>query len=478
MTYDVVIAGAGPVGLFLAAELRRRGCTCLIVERNVGPSKHSKALGVMPRTLESLALGGIDSLAALANPVRRFALHSRSGTALVRFDGLPTPYPYVAIVPQSTTESVLAEAVRSRGAEIRYGVTLSWFREENSRVVVDVRAADGTNERHSASYLVGCDGAHSTVRELTDIPFVGEAYPEGAILADLPMRTSLPLDQAELYLRNDGLLTMFPISRDVRRIVVVFSGGVKQEMTRAWFQEQLDTRGVPATLDEPLWVSAFHVHRRRANVFAKGRVFLAGDAAHIHSPAGGQGMNTGLGDAFNLAWKIAWVCKGRASAGLLATYECERLPIALSVLRTTNTLTQAIGNAHAFCAMSREIASSLVVSLPFVQHRLTRRLAGLDLEYPRGPLTRGRGMWAPSLFVEKAAELSAILVDQFAIVAEARADRTLPDRSDVFRVAAQGRERVCLVRPDGYVAYRADVTDWSRSFDEIDTWREGALRRN
>jgi 2-polyprenyl-6-methoxyphenol hydroxylase-like FAD-dependent oxidoreductase len=374
---DVLIAGAGPVGLYLAAELARRGCACTIIERATVPSTHSKALAVMPGTMELFERSGIArAFEGAANRIDGVRFVTPRSSALVPFSAIASRYNYVSILPQWKTEEILRAHLRTYGADVCYSRELVDVELTGGGAIASIRMADGVQRLH-ARYVVGCDGVYSTVRERTAIPFTGGSYPGRALLADALLETSVPENEARVHAYAAGVVTMFPIDARLRRIVVIAPG--EQLPDRAdprWLQERAQRAGYTGVrVEKVVWSNAFVVHRRIAAAMRRGNVLLAGDSVHTHSPVGGQGMNIGLHDACNLAAKLGAVLRGEEPEALLDAYERERLPVARAVLRRTDMLTRALLHPHPALRMAREMLAPALVRMPVVYTPVIRALA-------------------------------------------------------------------------------------------------------
>jgi 2-polyprenyl-6-methoxyphenol hydroxylase-like FAD-dependent oxidoreductase len=339
---DVLVVGAGPTGLALAAQLCAHGARLRIVDRSLDRVHESRALAIQPRTLEALAGFGVtDALVARGNPAMRLRWHLPGRTVPIRlFDtGLSdTAYPFLLFLSQSETERVLAEHLAARDIPIERGTELVGLEAKDSYVVCRLRGGDGAQETVEARYVVGCDGAHSTVRAEAGIGFEGYAYPQTFLLADLEV-DGLETGAVHTYMTGTGMLLFFPLGSPAtwRMLAMRPPRGPDAEVTLPLLQEitgRYTDDGL--VLRDPAWMTDFRLHNRGATHYRAGRCFLAGDAAHIHSPAGAQGMNTGIQDALNLGWKLALVCRGAAPEELLETYETERAPVGRVVRRFTD----------------------------------------------------------------------------------------------------------------------------------------------
>lgn len=374
---ETLVVGAGPVGLFLAAELQRRGRECLLIERACAPSAHSKALALMPGTLELFERAGLaGAFVRESNRVDGVRFVTSRRAAFVPFGSIASTYNFVSILPQWKTQRLLESRLRELGGKVAYGHTLVRLQDRGEGADADIDGTGGVRTVR-ARYVVGCDGVWSTVREQSGIAFEGACYPGTALLADVRVRTAVPVNEARVHVHRSGIVTMFPMSDTLRRIVVIAPReDLPERAARGWLQERLRSAGYDhAEIQEICWSNAFRVQRRIASRMRRGNVFLAGDSAHTQSPVGGQGMNVGLHDAFSLAEKLVSVQSGRAGAWLLDRYEHERLPVAGAVLRRTDLLTRALAHPHPLLRVTREIAAPALAGLPFVYGPMIRRLA-------------------------------------------------------------------------------------------------------
>ena len=342
---DVLIVGAGPTGLTLAAQLARYRTSFRIVDRQLDRVHESRALAVQPRTLEVLAgLGVSEEMIERGNRAVHVQMHFGRRTVPVQlFDvGLDdTAYPYLLFLAQAETERILGAYVASRGGRLERGVELTELVQTDRAVSCRLRHRDGRTEVLNARYVVGCDGAHSAVRELAGIAFEGSAYPQTFVLADLEADGIEP-GSAHAFIAANGILFFFPLGVPATWRLLAMrprtdAPTLERPVTLGEVQALVDAYVPnPVRVRDPVWMTNFRLHNRGAVRYRAGRVFLAGDAAHIHSPAGGQGMNTGIQDSVNLGWKLALVTKGFADPSLLDSYEPERAPVGRFVLRGTD----------------------------------------------------------------------------------------------------------------------------------------------
>jgi 2-polyprenyl-6-methoxyphenol hydroxylase-like FAD-dependent oxidoreductase len=345
MDTDVLVVGAGPTGLMLANQLGRRGVRARIVDRHAGPSLQTRALGVQARTLEIYShLGIVERALELGKRATGANIwaHGRLAARLPLGDiGRDlSPYPFLLILGQDDNEGLLGEALQHWGMAIAWNTELVGLVQEADQVIARLKEPDGTIREVTAAWVAGCDGARSAVRELSAIAFQGAPYEHVFFVADTQMTGPMVPDELNVYLWREGFHLFFPMrGTDHWRVV-----GIVPPALRGRDDLTLD-EVIPSIREEAgsglsfqgcSWFSTYRIHHRRAERFRDGRCFLLGDAAHIHSPVGAQGMNTGLQDAYNLGWKLALVVSGSAGAALLDSYEVERIPVAQRLLRTTD----------------------------------------------------------------------------------------------------------------------------------------------
>ncbi|GAA3609574.1 NAD(P)/FAD-dependent oxidoreductase [Nonomuraea rosea] len=373
---DVLVVGAGPVGLTAAVVLTRLGHEVVIVDGQAEGANTSRAAVVHSRTLELLEPYGVSAaLAARGVHTSRFTIRDRDRLLVpVPFDGLPTRYPYTLMISQADTEAYLLARLEELGGKVLRPARVTTIAQDDSGVTATLD--DGRELR--ASYLVGADGMHSLVREQSGIGFGGGTYAESFVLADVRLSGGVPSDEVILYFSPEGLVVVAPLPGGRYRIVATVDDAPK-EPDAAFVQRLLDTRGpeaVPAVVEEVVWGSRFRVHHRIADTYRDGRVLLAGDAAHVHSPAGGQGMNLGIEDAVALGEALAKVLDG-GSQDLLDGYAAARRPVAEKVVGLASRLT-ALATASAARRPLRNVVLGLAGRIPAVRRRLAWQLSGLD----------------------------------------------------------------------------------------------------
>ena len=379
LRYDVVIAGAGPVGLWLAGELQLAGVRTAVAERLETPSPHPKALGIQPSTLEVFAARGMEKqFLAEGIPMPRW--HFGMLASKLELAGLDTPYPFVLAFPQVRTEAILEERASELGATILRGREITGLVQDDDSVTVEL--ADGSTL--SGQYLVGADGSGSTVRRAAGIEFPGTDSTVFGYLGDVVLDDPPPMGTT--YFNRYGALLTSPIPGGLMRVSGYDAANQVPGRREVTLDELRATAiriaGTDFGMRDPHWLTRFGNATRHAANYRKGRVLLAGDAAHIHFPAGGVGLNTGIQDAMNLGWKLAARIQGRAGEELLDTYHDERHPLGAAVGEYTLAQTALItGTSPAGQAM-RSLFGNLIASQPEMSLALASRLTGLDVRYP------------------------------------------------------------------------------------------------
>jgi 2-polyprenyl-6-methoxyphenol hydroxylase-like FAD-dependent oxidoreductase len=377
---DVLIVGAGPVGLSLALKLALARVPFVLIDRQAAGENTSRAAVVFARTLQGLEeVGATEAMLAEGHRTPHFTVRDRSRVLLrVDFAELPTRYPFTLMIPQSDTERVLAARLQVLGGRVLRRHTLVDLTQDAETCVATIADAEGGTHRLAARYVVGTDGMHSTVRERAGIPFKGESYEHSFAQADVRMDWSLPLDQVMLFFSPEGLMVVAPLPHGRHRIVATMAQAPEHPGV-ADIQALMDARGPHegARVREVLWGTRFRVHRKLADTYRQGRVLLAGDAAHVHSPAGGQGMNTGILDALDLGDQLAAVIAGRAGEDALDGYVARRHAIAEHVLSLTDRLTRIATVQGGVGRALRNNAIALLNRIPAFGRALATDLAGL-----------------------------------------------------------------------------------------------------
>lgn len=371
---DVLIVGAGPAGLTLATALAARGANFMLIDRQAEGANTSRAAVVHAHTLEALEpLQVAGRLVERGVQAQRFTIRDRDRVLVpIGFDQLPTRYPYTLMVSQAVTESVLLERLRELGGQVLRPRVLTDLRQDANGATATLD--DGRHVR--ARYVVGTDGMHSTVREQAGIGFTGGSYGESFLLADVRLTGGVPHDEVILYFSPAGMVVVAPLPGGAHRIVATVANA-PEHPDAGYLQALLDARGPAserAVVREVLWGSRFRVHHRLADAYGAGRVLLAGDAAHVHSPAGGQGMNVGIVDAITLADALSQALAGNEAA--LDTYGTTRRPVAGQVIALADRLTR-MATARPALRAARNLLLRTLSRVPMVRRQLAWRLSGL-----------------------------------------------------------------------------------------------------
>jgi 2-polyprenyl-6-methoxyphenol hydroxylase-like FAD-dependent oxidoreductase len=485
-TCSVLVVGAGPTGLMLALWLARRGVDVRIGDKAARAGTTSRALVLHARTLEFYQqLGLADTMLAHARKFDgvRLWVHGRCRGEIVLGDigKGASPFPYMLILPQDVQERLLVEALRAVGVEVERSVELTGFVQRLDGVDATLRAADGSTRSCACAWLAGCDGAHSTVRHGLGVGFPGAQYAHLFYVADVDARGPVVNDKLDLALDSADFLAVFPlVGEDRARLIGTIDTAVEAEPPGGLGWDDV-SRGIlarlPIEVQQVNWFSTYHVHHRVAAQFREGRAFLLGDAAHIHSPVGGQGMNTGLGDAVNLAWKLAMVVQGRADARLLDTYAPERRAFALRLVATTDRAFTFVTRTGRLAAAMREHVVPTVLPrllrLDALRRLMFRTVSQIGIEYRASALSAGRAgalqggdrlPWTGDNYAPLAS--LAWQVHQYGSpadpgIAQACGALGLPLHVFAHESLAPGvpSGTSCLVRPDGYVGFADRAAD-------------------
>ena len=482
---DVLIVGAGPTGLFLALALVHHGVRILLVDRKEGPADHSRAMGVQARTLEFYRQFGLAE-AAIGLGIKAGNAHFKvNGREAATFSltemgkGL-SAYPFLLTLPQDVHERFLLDRLAKLGVTPRWGTSLTGFDQRADSIAARLVGPEATEELVSTRYLVGCDGGGSTTRQTLGIGFRGGTAEGRFYVADVDIGHES--SDVQVGIGTDTLNLMMPVRTSaVQRLIGVVPQALAERSDLGFEHVRADAERLQGiTVRTINWFSTYRVHHRVAERFRVGRAFIAGDAGHIHSPVGGQGMNTGLGDAMNLAWKLAEVIQGRARPGLLDTYEPERLAFARQLIATTDSAFGKMVNDGWWARLLRlEIAPRLV---NFLTHfggskgALFKAISQTRISYPQSVLSEGMTGGVKSgdrmPYVAALDNHASLLGAEWRLHVYGEAGKPLADRAgelgvaltvmpftDDVEAAGISRDAVYLLRPDGHVALALPLQD-------------------
>ncbi|WP_448005660.1 FAD-dependent monooxygenase [Agromyces bauzanensis] len=449
-TSDVIVVGAGPTGLLLAGDLAEAGVAVTVLERRRDESNLTRAFAVHARTLELLDMRGCaDELLTTGALVRRLALFGR---VRVDLSGLPGRFPFILITPQYQTERVLQARLDRLGVRVVHGAEVAGVDQDDAGATVTLQ--DGSTMR--ARYVVGADGSRSAVRRAVGQPFPGRAVLRSIMLADVRLAEP-PADVLTVNGVRDGFAFVAPFGDGYHRIFAWDRRRVVPEDLPLELEEVREiTRRAMGTdfgMHDPRWLSRFHSDERQVPQYRVGRVFLAGDAAHVHSPAGGQGMNVGLQDAANLGWKLAAVIRGDAPATLLDSYHAERHPVGAAVLRGSGGLIRLAMVKSRLGRGVRDVLAGAALSIPPLARRVTGEVSGLGVRYPApNGAAHDVGARMPDLALEGGGRLfEALRGGRHVLLSSGGEVQGALPPGTVLAVPAAPLPAPVLVRPDGYV---------------------------
>jgi 2-polyprenyl-6-methoxyphenol hydroxylase-like FAD-dependent oxidoreductase len=500
---DVLIVGAGPTGLMLANQLARRGLRPLIIERHPGPSLQTRALGVQARTLEIYAKMGLADqaieLGKRSNGAHMWSEGRHVGHVALNDAGdAATPYPYLLVLGQDDNERIMGEKLRESGVDVQWNTELLALEQHASYVVATLRHANGETQTVAAAWVAGCDGARSAVRTLSGIDFPGAPYEHVFFVADVEASGSMVPDEVNVYLRAEGFHLFFPMrGQNHWRIVGIVPPELREQAGldfAAVIPSLRGEAGANLSIKACSWFSTYRIHHRAAARFRDRRCFVLGDAAHVHSPVGAQGMNTGLQDAYNLAWKLALVIQGKADASLLDSYEAERQPVAQRLLDTTDRGFRLIVSDSPLAGLLRTQVLARIAAFAMNRRRVQRvafrTISQTGIHYRRSPLSAAAaklpksapqaGDRFPWMHLQldaggPAQDVFQALDDtRFNLLVFGQPPQTLPEMDGLLRVhtipvtagneAEQVRTHVprsafYLLRPDGHVGLCGQTLD-------------------
>lgn len=412
---DVLIVGAGPTGLMLACQLVRFGISFRIIDKEADLAKESRAIGIQAKSMEIFQnLGIVNEFLARSNSPKEGLLYFNSKLKFtLNFKDIQipgTPFSKVYALPQSETELILIDHLKKAQVYVEHQTELVSFIQNTDGIEADIKnTALNKNEKIQCRYLVGCDGAKSRVREVLNIPFEGGSYYQDFVLVDATIKNSFPKENFALFVNKKGILVHIPLQEKYSRLIIA---GIKKDPNAEDRPPSVDDIeefakqkiGISLELENPRWISRFHLHHRAVQHYQKERSFLAGDAAHIHSPVAGQGMNTGLQDATNLAWKLASVIKYHAPRELLETYQTERLRIGKILLKSTDRIFGLMTSKNPFIVFLRQYVLPNIISLfkgcKSTQKKIFCFMSELAIHYHINPFVMEYCQGADKLFLE------------------------------------------------------------------------------
>jgi 2-polyprenyl-6-methoxyphenol hydroxylase-like FAD-dependent oxidoreductase len=458
---DVVVVGAGPTGLMLAGDLAEAGVRVVLLERRARESNFARAFAVHARTLEELQIRGVaDELTAAGTTITGLRLYGRAVIDLTR---LPSSFNSLLITPQFRTEEVLTRRLERLGVSITRDAEVVGVTHDPTGVDICVRSSDGAERRYRSSYAVGADGIRSAVRAALGLPYPGRAVVRSLMLADVRL-TDPPEDVLSVNGVGDGFAFVAPFGDGWYRIFawnrlhqVDDSAPLELSEVREITRKAL---GTDFGMHDPRFLSRFHSDERQVPRYRVGRVFLAGDAAHCHSPAGGQGMNTGIQDAANLGWKLAAAVHGWGGEELLDSYHAERHPVGRQVLRSSGLLVRLALIRPRWARAIRNTVSRGLLGIPPISKRIAETISGIGVRYPapRGA-RRDVGTRAPDVVLRDGRRLYEVLRGgRFVLLGSGTAAVDPPRQVELAEQRDRMSDRWTLVRPDGYVGW-AGVPD-------------------
>ncbi|MEV6836863.1 FAD-dependent monooxygenase [Streptomyces sp. NPDC051133] len=466
-TGNIVIVGSGPTGLLLAGDLAAAGVPVTVVEKRPhGISNLSRAFVLHARTLEQLDARGLaDALESVGRPLDRLGLFGRLTVDLA---ALPSRFNHLLVLPQYEVEKVLEKRALDAGAEFRHETELTGLTQDADGVTVEVRGPEGETGTLRAAYVVGTDGMRSAVREAIGLPFPGRSVIRSVVLADVRLAEQPPA-LLTVNAVGDAFAFLAPFGDGYHRVIGWHRGRDVPDSEPLELAEVKEiTRlalGRDFGMHDARWMSRFHSDERQAPAYRAGRVFLAGDAAHVHTPAGGQGMNTGLQDAANLSWKLAAVVAGHADPGLLDSYQAERHPVGRAVLRSSGGIVRLAMAKRPWTLAARAALTRFLGAVGPARRAVAAQVTGIGYRYPapRGA-HRLTGARVPDVALAGGGRLYEALRGGRFVLITPQPYEAGPGRADRLVVArwASDRRTSVLVRPDGYVAWAADAADPAR----------------
>lgn len=502
---NVLIAGAGPTGLMAACQLKRFGIDCVIVDGKSGPTIESRALVVQPRTLEIYEQMGIAHKAVESGQKIEYANLVANGKIKQKFPfgemgkGI-SPFPFILVFEQSKNEKLLLEYFEQLGGKVLWNTELVNVRKNENGISAELKTTSGAKSTLETKYLIGADGARSVVRHQLGFTFTGGTYENIFFVVDAEAEWKLGYEQLFLCLSDKTFSGMFGMKGHHRfRLIGIMPKGFKDEHTLTFDDienEVVSKMGVEVDFKKPEWFSIYRLHHRSVDKFREGNVFLAGDAAHIHSPVGGQGMNTGLQDVYNLTWKLAYVVKGMASEKILNTYNEERLPVAKRLVKTTDRAFSFVISKNPLTGFIRENIAPILMGIALKIGRLRKMIwktasqteisykqnslakTGAD-NFSRGPKSGDRTPFIYLRSGNKQISLYKLLTEpcfhllvfndkEFSLDINEHLVKIIhientQDNKEIFKTFGIKTKGVYLIRPDNYIGFKSSNV----SADEI-----------
>lgn len=390
MNQRILIVGAGPVGLALALSLKQYGIQSTIIEQEMLPHQQSRALGLHARTLEIFdRLQILDEVLTQGQKISHLNfIFNKQKCLSVSFETLQASHPYVISLPQKLTEEILIHKLAEHQLKVNRQTKLLSAKQLGSEIEVVLQNNQDQKETLRFDWLIGCDGAHSQVRKEMGVEFEGYQYKYNYLLADVEMECSVNINEMTAFVDPHGVLFILPIKKGLYRLVAERSEyDLNKPANLAMVDDLMAKRAVgDFKILDVKWLADFKTSHRQALKYRKERMFIAGDAAHIHSPIGGQGLNTGVQDAYNLAWKLAYVCQLGANSKLLSSYSRERIPVGKQVLVETNKLTKVIMTNKGFQLKKSAFFLKIINHLQFVKNMMIHKMSGIAIHYSNSPI--------------------------------------------------------------------------------------------